>query len=125
MESFHENNIKKINLKTNFLSEIKKHKTFNHNYQKRLLLKKRANSLSSFNKNKKNKFSIQIDINDKEIKSIFLKSNTMQKISLENKNNSNSDALINSLRKSFQDFSAKKSLNFLNQKKKKKKNMLI
>ena len=112
MESFHENNINKINLKTNFLSEIKKHKTFNHNYQKRLLLKKRANSLSSFNKNKKNKFSIQIDINDKEIKSIFLKSNTMQKISLENKNNSNSDALINSLRKSFQDFSAKKKLKF-------------
>jgi len=60
MESFPENNINKINLKTNFLSEIKKHKTFNHNYQKRLLLKKRANSLSSFNKNKKNKFSIQL-----------------------------------------------------------------
>ncbi len=112
MESFPENNINKINLKTNFLSEIKKHKTFNHNNQKRLLLKKRTNSLSSFNKNKKNKFSIQIDINDKEIKSIFLKSNTMQKISLEKKNNTNSDALINSLRKSFQDFSGKKKLIF-------------
>ena len=111
MESFHENNINKINLKTNFLSEIKKHKTFNHNYQKRLLLKKRANSLSSFNKNKKNNFSIQIDINDKEIKSIFLKSNTMQKISLGIKRN-NGDALIHNLRKSFQDFSGKKKLKF-------------
>ena len=112
MESFPENNINKINMKTNFLSEIKKHKTFNHNHQKRLLLKKRANSLSSFNKNKKNKLSIQIDINDKEIKSIFLKSNTMQKISLEKKNNNNGDALINSLRKSFQDFSGKKKIKF-------------
>ena len=48
----------------------------------------------------------------------------MKKISLEKNNNSNSDALINNLRKSFQDFSGKKNLNSLNQKKK-KKNMLI
>ena len=111
MESFPENSKNKFNLKTNFSSEIKKHKTFNHNYQKRLLLKKRANSLSSFNKNKKNNFSIQIDINDKEIKSIILKSNTMHKISLDIKRK-NGDALIHSLRKSFQDFSGKKKLEF-------------
>ena len=111
MESFPENNKTKIKIKTNFSSEIKNHKTFSHDYQKRLLLKKRANSLSSFNKNKKNNFSIQIDINDKEIKSIFLKSNTMQKISLGIKRN-NGDALIHNLRKSFQDFSGKKKLKF-------------
>ena len=111
MESFPENSKNKINLKNNFLSETKKHKTFNHNYQKRLLLKKRANSLSSFNKNKKNNYSIQFDINDKEIKSIILKSNTMQKISLDIKHK-NGDALIHSQRKSFQDFSGKKKLKF-------------
>ena len=111
MESFPENSKNKFNLKTNFSSEIKKHKTFNHNDQKRLLLKKRANSLSSFNKKKKNNYSIQFDINDKEIKSIILKSNTMQKISLDIKHK-NGDALIHSLRKSFQDFSGKKKLEF-------------
>ena len=122
MESLPENSKNKINLKNNFLSETKKHKTFNHNYQKRLLLKKRANSLSSFNKNKKNNFSIQIDINDKEIKSIILKSNTMQKISLDIKHK-NGDALIHSQRKSFQDF-YKLPMKHIRKKKYQKKNYL-
>lgn len=111
MESFPESNLSKINLKNNFLSEIKKHKTFNHNHNKMLLLKKRANSFSFLYKNKKNNFSIQFDVNDKELKSIFLKSNTLKKTSFELKSN-NIDSLILNYRKSFEDFSAKKKLEF-------------
>jgi len=111
MESSPKNNMNKINLKTNFLSEIKKHKTFHLKNKKKLLLKKRANSLSSFSKNKKSNFSIQIDINDEELKSIFLKSNTVKKISLEIKRN-NSDSLFHNLRKGIHDFSDNKKIKF-------------